>query len=57
MNMSLYNFNWLLNEILLFIFGLVRVIDDTHIRVKVPRSNGSRFRGRKDWTTQCICGL
>ena len=25
-----------------------------HVRVKVPQSDASRFRGRKDWTTQNI---
>ncbi|KAL2327743.1 hypothetical protein Fmac_021170 [Flemingia macrophylla] len=29
-------------------------IDGTHVRVKVPRSDAPRFRGRKDWPTQNI---
>ncbi|XP_052734061.1 protein ALP1-like [Vigna angularis] len=29
-------------------------IDGTHVRVKVPRSNAQRFRGRKDWPTQNV---
>ncbi|KAL2333864.1 hypothetical protein Fmac_015077 [Flemingia macrophylla] len=29
-------------------------IDGTHVRVKVPRSDAPRFRGRKDWPTQNV---
>ncbi|KAL2346267.1 hypothetical protein Fmac_000267 [Flemingia macrophylla] len=29
-------------------------IDGTHVRVKVPRSDAPRFRGRKDWSTQNV---
>ncbi|KAL2334727.1 hypothetical protein Fmac_015940 [Flemingia macrophylla] len=29
-------------------------IDGTHVRVKVPRSDAPRFRGRKDWPTQSV---
>ncbi|XP_014503249.1 protein ALP1-like [Vigna radiata var. radiata] len=30
------------------------VIDVTHIRVRVPREDAPRFRGRKDWPTQNV---
>ena len=29
-------------------------IDGTHVRVKVPRVDAPRFRGRKDWPTQNV---
>ncbi|WVY98980.1 hypothetical protein V8G54_031131 [Vigna mungo] len=29
-------------------------IGGTHVRVKVPRSDAARFRGRKDWPTQNV---
>ncbi|XP_068476540.1 protein ALP1-like [Phaseolus vulgaris] len=29
-------------------------IDGTHVRVKVPRADAPRFRGRKDWPTQNV---
>ena len=32
----------------------VGAINCTHIRVKVPREDASRFRGRKDWPTQNV---
>ncbi|KAL2338656.1 hypothetical protein Fmac_013102 [Flemingia macrophylla] len=33
---------------------LIGAIDGTHVRVKVPRSDAARFRGRKDWPTQNV---
>ncbi|WJX20366.1 hypothetical protein P8452_09929 [Trifolium repens] len=32
----------------------IRAIDGTHIRVKVPRAEAPRFRGRKDYPTQNV---
>lgn len=32
----------------------IGAIDGTHIRVKVPRVEASRFRGRKDYPTQNV---
>ncbi|KAK7246689.1 hypothetical protein RIF29_41559 [Crotalaria pallida] len=37
-----------------FFKDCIGAIDGTHVRVKVPRTEAPRFRGRKEWPTQNV---